>query len=58
MRLRGLWGGKRQVCRGLLLHRMMLAGGTDDGKDAATGREERNEILKEECMYRKLKKLK
>jgi hypothetical protein len=36
----------------------MLAGGTDDGKDAATGREERNEILKEECMYRKLKKLK
>lgn len=44
MRLRGLWGGKRQVCRGLLLHRMMLAGETDDGKDVATGREERNEI--------------
>jgi len=38
VRLRGLWGGKRQVCRGLLLHRMMLAGGTDDGKDVATGR--------------------
>jgi hypothetical protein len=37
---------------------MMLAAGTCDGKDEATGRQKRDEIEKEECTYRKLKRKK
>jgi hypothetical protein len=37
---------------------MVLAGGTYDGKDVATGRQKRDGIEKEECMYRKLKRKK